>query len=295
MCDNGNRRRSKLKGQINLEFLAAAFIYMAALGGIVLAGQGVLPAFTGDVKEASLHLEARQVSTEMLTTPGAHSFPEVDEQEWEYNDTTIEQTTSFGLASDFLVVERDKLESIKTVDHREEDNYFNYTQFRDVTDADHQYRFEFTWMPLINTSGSFTRGEGDQNDPEIDEPLSGERGEYYNTSGNVVHYGKETLNRRDYYFLVTSHDGVFNTTYVSETRDFQGRSPIGVGDTFTHGDEPFEIERFQNRENKPGTMLIVSRHIKTFGSNPGEETRVVNLNRYAVMDNEPLKVKTLVW
>jgi hypothetical protein len=279
-------------GQINLEFVAATFIYLGALGALVTAGQGILPEFTSNSEMASLNLEARQVSTNLLTTPGRQDF--TGKTNWEKNETTIGNTTSIGLATGFKNVDREKIEQLRTANPRSGRNYFNYSQFKRVANADNQYQFTFTWMPVIETPDSFTRGNGASNTPSINEPNT----DYYRSAGNQVHYGTEALNGTRYYFLVTSHNGIYNTTYVTPPSDawnFQGYSPLGTGETFGENADEFTIQRFQNRENRPGTLLVVSEELKTFGANVDSDSRVINLYRYAVMEGEPLRVKVLAW
>ncbi|MFB6213592.1 MAG: hypothetical protein ABEJ07_03465 [Candidatus Nanohaloarchaea archaeon] len=278
------------KAQINIEFLAAALIYIGALGALVTAGQGILPEFTSDAQEASLNLEARQISTQILSNPGWQSYS--GSTNWEKNNTTVEHASAVGLASSFKQVERDKLMRLRTADPRGSGfNYLNYSQFKEISGADNQYQFTFTWMPLIETPESFTRGQGSSQTPSITEPVTG----YYSSAGNTVHYGSETLNGTDYHFLTTSHDGVYNTTYVSRNWNFRGYPPLGTGDVFGRKGDEFKIQRFQNRENDPGALVIVSQQLKTFGASVDSDSRVISMQRYAVMEDEPLRVKVLAW
>lgn len=280
----------KHRGQVNLEFLGAAFIYIAALGALILSGQNALPDFTGDTKTASLNLEARQLSTTLLTTPGRQDFN--GGANWQKNNTTVSHATSLGLASGFKQVEREKLMRLRTANPRDSGfNYFNYSQFKQVNNADNQYRFNFTWMPVIETPESFTRGNGDSLSPTINEPDTG----YYRSAGNDIHYGSESLNGTTYHFLVTSHNGVYNTTYVSESWDFQGRTPLGEEDSFTKAGDRFTVERFQNRAEEPGALLVLSQNMKQFGASIDSNTKVISLYRYAVLEGEPLRVKVLAW
>lgn len=286
-------RISGVKGQVNIEFLGAAFIYLASLGALILASQSILPEFSSNVHQASLNLEAKQVSDKLLTTPGRHSFGG-ERTKWQKNDTTIEHTSSIGLASNHLVLERQKIMNLRTINPQgSSTNYFNYSQFKEVTGVRHQYRFKFTWMPVVETNGSFTKGEGLQNTPSIVEPDS----DYYNQSGNTIHYGSEELNGNQYRFLVTSHNDVYNTTYVSEDWDFQTNTegPVGVDGTFNLNSESFKVESFQNRDEDKGSLLVLSQQLKTFGANLESGTEVISLDRYASMENEPVKVRVWTW
>ncbi|MFB6147706.1 MAG: hypothetical protein ABEJ66_02370, partial [Candidatus Nanohaloarchaea archaeon] len=237
------------KGQINLEFMAAAFIYISAHGALFMASQNAMPSFTASAGEASLNLEARQVSSKLLNTPGRQDF--TGGTNWQKNSTTIDHTTSVGLASSFKHIEREKIMALRTVDPlRGGRNYLNYSQFKRVTNADHQYRFTFTWMPVIETPESFTRGEGGKLSPPILEPETA----YYSSAGNEIHYGTHLLNGTTYHFLVTSHDGVYNTTYISLDWDFRNHAPHGTGDSFGPSGDAFNVTAFQNRQEEPGAM-----------------------------------------
>ncbi len=283
-----------MKGQINLEFLAAALLYLGALGTIVVLSSGTIPEFTEDMERASLNLEARQISTKILTTSGHHSFGSGGPN-WHSNNTTVDNIEAFGLASDYLQVERDKISRMKTANPRKGFNYFNYTQFKNVTGVDNQYRFNFTWMPIVETPRSFTRGSAPfaakDGKPNITEPSTG----YYIASGNDIHYGSSTLNGRTYNFLVTSHDGVYNTTYVSNNWDFGGYPPLGIDDNINLYGEEYRIRSIQNRPDEPGSMLILGQHLKTFGASVDSDSTVTSMQRFALLEGEPLRVRVLAW
>jgi len=200
------------------------------------------------------------------------------------------------VASGHLELERDKITQLRTVNPRSSStNYFNYSQFRDVTDADNQYRFEFTWMPIVDTHRSFLRGNGGDESPIITEPDS----DYYDRAENEIHFGEKSLGGNRHYFLITAYDGVYNTTYVSDDWNFDDSTstvgPLGSGDTFELYGESFRVESFQNRENDRGALLFLSQDIKTFGASVDSDAEVISLDRYASMEGEPIKVRVLAW
>ncbi|MFB6291921.1 MAG: hypothetical protein ABEI58_00845 [Candidatus Nanohaloarchaea archaeon] len=288
-----------MKGQIHIEFLAAAFIYLIALAALVTLGSGAMPSFSGDVTEASLNLEARQVSTKMLSNPGGHSYSGGG-TDWEANNDTVREANAVGLADGFLDLERDKIMRLRTINPRNNDfNYLNYSQFKDITGADHQYRFNFTWMPVIETHRTFTKGQGDSVSPSITEPqIRDADGDltYYGRAGNEIHYGSAVLRGKTYNFLVTSHNGVYNTTYVSRTWDFRNERIFGRGDRlYEYPGEYYVLDSFQNREDEPGSILVLQSHLKTFGASIDDDSQVIRLQRFATMESEPLKVEVWTW
>ncbi|MFB6144708.1 MAG: hypothetical protein ABEJ98_05345 [Candidatus Nanohaloarchaea archaeon] len=275
-----------MKGQINLEFLASAMLYLLALGAVVTASSAVLPTYSQETRKAKLNLEARSMTFRLLTEEGRHSFGGGGTN-WEYNNTTRAATTELGLSNgeDFHVA-RDKIMALKTVG----ENYFNYTQFRKVTAVSNQYRFRFTWMPVVQTDGSFTR-----NSPPSDPPIQEPRDEAYRSADNEVHYGSTVMRGLRYHFLVTAKNGIYNATYVSSDWDFENAVPIGVGEKFTLTGIEYEVESLQNREGDRGAVIVLKRRLNTFGANLANESTVVKLNRYAVLEGEPLRIGVWTW
>ncbi len=288
-----------MKGQIHIEFLAAAFVYLIALAALVTLGSGAMPSFSGNVEEAALNLEARQISTKILTNTGSHDHTGGGTN-WESDNDTVREADAVGVANDFMELERDKIMRLRTINPRTNGfNYLNYTQFKELTGADHQYRFNFTWMPMIETHKTFTKGEGDSVTPPITEPdIRDSDGDltYYGRADNEIHYGSATLNGNTHNFLVTSHDGIYNTTYVSRNWDFQDGQIIGRGDLVSeYSGQSFVVTSFQNREDDPGSLLILQKHLKTFGASIDDDSQVIRLERFATMENEPVRVVVWAW
>lgn len=495
----------KIKGQINIEFLSAAIIYLIALFGLMMAGSNVLPGFTSNVEQASVNLEAHQVSTQVLTQTG-YSRASGGTQDWHQNTNTINNIESFGLAEssdEFLKLDRDKLQKIRSYPRDNPEKYFNYSQFKEVTGSENQYRFSFIWAPVVETyrsyhraridnldsgtaryrleegnglvedawnnhdaitmsnnggdgpergvdgvqdtnafrfdnsdedyfisqdtveipeeysiftwikasnsnqddwsyiggfedraalalkgdstpsSGLIIRDEDDNNwnSIRIDETVldnkwhhlgatvdrstgevkiyldgtlvyqesisshwSGESNiiagsleesdhhmngklddfrihdealstqevasiyseseipniappdtDHYENSENMVHFGNETLNGREYKFLVTGHDGTYNTTYISDDWDFSSRPPLGVGDSFTLYNDEFQITSIQQEGFNPGSIVTIEQDLKTFGPSVDSDSTVIRMDRYGILENEPVRVEVLAW
>lgn len=275
---------NRSKAQINLEFLAAAGFYIIALGTVVTIGSDILPQYSQEVDRASLNLEARSLTNQLVSETGTHSFNNGG-TDWESNSDTIQAATSVGLASDFLQLERDKIMALSTVSRSGQK--MNYSHFKDVTGAENQYRFKFVWMPTVQTSNYFTRTDP-PSDPAITEPDHSS----YTNADNRVHYGETTLEGDSYKFLVTAHNGVYDTAYINDNWDFDSETPREVNEPLI--DAPFEISSFQNRENQPGSLLVLNQTINTFGtSNQIPDSTVTTFQRFGVMEEEPLKIK--VW
>lgn len=278
-----------MKGQINLEFLTAALVYVAGLGALITLGSGALPEFSSDLDRGNANLEARQITTQMLSDTG---FEEYDNTEnWYLNDDRVRETTSFGLSNgEYFEVDREKLERIQTNNPSSGENYFNYSQFLEVKDTNKQFNLVFRWMPIIHTSDSFIR-ENPPEEPNIQEPSSTR----YENADNRVHYGSKILNGETYYFLVTAQDGSYTDLYVSSNWNFGGIEHINTGDSFNlHGDE-FLIRNLQNRDKQPGSIVILSQELKEFGADPDSDSNTIRMDRMAILEDEPLRVEVLAW
>lgn len=273
------------KGQINLEFLAAAGFYLIALGALITAGSDILPQYSQNADRASLNLEARSVTNQLMTEKGTHNYSGGG-SDWESNANTIQNTTSIGLASEFLEIERDKLNGLSTISRSGEE--INYTRFKDITDAKNQFKFEFIWMPTVQTIQSYVRTNPPDN-PNITEPSNPS----YQEADNRIHYGEITLEGQSYKFLVTAHDGVYDEAYISNDWGFQTEDPYKTDEEIPG--VPFEIDSFQNREQKPGSLLVLREQLKTFGANIDSDSIVTTFQRFGTLEGEPLKIKVWTW
>jgi len=276
------------KGQATIEFLAAMILFLIVIISSVTLISGDIPEFRDDLKESNKNLEIYSLTQRILTTPGYHNN-QSGGTEWEDN---IRSTQEMGLATEHLVLEKEKIDALQTTGK----NKFNYTQFRNLNDLNNQYNFEFTWYPIVETSNSFTReySPGFITGPE-------ETDSDYNNAENRVHYGTFTINSNNYRFLVTAHNGVYDTVRISPNWNFEAKTKLNIGDTYLIEDNNFTIERIQNRERKPGASVVLKNELKSFGpSSEGVSQSVTKLNRYAAMkapgtDTEPVRVEVLAW
>jgi len=282
------------KGQINLEFLAAATLYIIALGTVMVSGSDILPTYT-DRAQKDINLEARSFTHQVLTQKGHHEFGN-EGSNWQKNSSTISNTDGFGLAKGFLEIDEDKLEKLSTVSFSSEK--MNYSHMKELTQVDNQYRFRFTWMPTVDTNRSFVRGQP-PSDPPINEPFGSSSNccAPYNNSDNIVHYGTADLNGTRYNYLVTARNGVYNTTYINRDAasawDFSTSNPYGENESITLA--PYTIKKFQNLPDERGALLILDQHLKTFGARIDSESTVIKLQRFAKMYNEPVRVEVWAW
>jgi len=284
----------KSKGQISLEFVTATLFFIIILAGIIFIGVDYVPEIRESNERASINLESRRMTSMILSSPGYHSFGSGG-AEWEQNSSTVNSVKEFGLATDYHVVERDKLMTLETIGQ----NAFNYSQFRDVMDVDNQYRFEFTVLPVIDTSSQYLRTNPPK-DPAIVEPNN----TYYSNSGNDVGYGDLRIDGIQYNFLTTSHDSFYDTLYVENQTgnewNFSESKRYRQGDSLNLGGKDYTVRSFQNRGDDTGTVVILSRQLKSFGSSFDVDATVEKMNRYAVMeaegyDRQPLRIEVFAW
>lgn len=273
------------KAQINLEFLAAAGFYLIALGAVVTAGSNVLPQYSQQADLSSLNLEARSITNQLMTEAGSHTN-NTGGTDWETNKDTVQNATSIGLASDFLKLEREKIEALSTVSPSGQK--MNYSHFKELTEVENQYRFKFVWLPTVQTNRHFIRTKP-PSDPDITEPDYSS----YDSADNRIHYGDVVLEGEPYKFLVTAHNGVYNRAYISEDWNFRNEVPRQTNEELPNA--PFEIYSFQNRERQPGSLLVLNETINTFGASTDSDSIVTTFQRYGTMNGEPLRIKVLAW
>lgn len=247
-----------------------------------------VPQFENDVEQSVRNMEIYTVTNQMITEPGRHSFG-AGGTNWEKNSSTLANTTEFGLASDYHIVSMDKLDSISTTGQ----NKFNYSQFRDLREPEHQYFFNFTWMPIVETSKSFIKTHSPS---KITEPDTST----YATANNRVHYGSLKVSGTKYRFLVTAHNSVYDTVYVSDDWDFKNSGGIGPGGNLDIGSYTFTVKKIQNRFRKPGTSVILENDLKSFGPRPGNAGTVTKINRFAALDAQGtsrgvVRMEVLAW
>lgn len=278
-----------LKGQINLEFLAAAGFFLLTIVGLISSSQ-ILPSYGSEMDQMTLNLEAKTLTDQLITEPGHHSFGPGGDN-WEKNSSTIENIEAVGIASDHHVLDRSKFQRLQTTTVGGSTG-LNYTQFRDISGVNNQYRFNFIWLPTVQTNYSYTKSRPPDS-PDIVEPRTSE----YIAADNQVHYGSVDIQGITYNILVTSHDGAYDSLYVSEDSwDFSSTNPQ---EPYKLGQEilenGFHVESFQNRENSKGELVILRRHIKEFGPSINQNTQVATFERIAVLEGEPLRIEVAAW
>lgn len=278
-----------LKGQVSIEFLASFFLYLMAIVAVFQFISDDIPRFQDSMDQKTLHSEAKYVTDQMFTQSGYHTFGEGGTN-WEKNQSTMNSMMNFGLASDYLVVERDKLNSIATVG----DSVVNYTQFRNAMELDNQYNFRFVLVPLVETPQTFRRGNPP---PAVQEPNAA----VYDSADFKVHYGSLKINGDQAYFLVTAQGDDYNTTYVSSSPDFRAATPLGERDTFKVNNREFAVENIQsNRRYDKGSLVVLKREVKQFGSSRDTIETSIKLNRYVSYKAEgsttqPMRIEVLTW
>lgn len=278
-----------MKGQINFEFLVAAALYLLAVGTVILNSSSFIPDYRDSLDSASKHTEARAITSTMLTEPGSHTYGAGGEN-WEKNLSTQSSISGFGVALGFHELDLSKVETLNTVG----ESGLNYTEFRRVSGVANQYRMRFVLLPVVETPREF-RKDDPPNSPNIRTPRTTE----FSRAGNTVHYGNETVGGRDIRVLATSHDGAYDTAYLSGDDDWDFNDPQtesrSVGDKVRTPEVVLTLDAFQNRRNDKGAAVFFSGDIKVFGASPDVASDIVSLDRYAELKGEPVRVEVLAW
>jgi len=283
-----------MKGQTTLEFIGSFIFFILVMISVLTLTVDEVPDFNSYSEVSEKNLEVKRVTDLLLTSPGRHEAGSGG-TDWQNN---IDDAVEPGLATsdEEFVVDRAKLGSIDKTGG----SVYNYTSFRRDLGLEYDYNFKFTWMPVVETHKDFTRTRPPA---EIDEPDT----DFYNNSENRVNYGEIRLNGQDIRFLVTAYDGEYNTTYVeSGSWDFTGNTPYSEGDVPDALEESnvgkdFTIESINNRDNKPGTSIVLKADLGEFGRNDRSASgSIEKLNRYPLLDDadsslEPMRIEVLVW
>ncbi len=283
-----------MKGQSTIEFVGAMLLFLIAVVSSLTVISGKVPQFTEDLEDKSQNMEMYRVTNTLSTASGRHSYGSGGPN-WQKNSSTVSATERIGLAQDYHVLNFSKVRALSTTGS----DGLSYGNFREITNLDNQYNFNFTWMPTVETSSSFIRTNPPSN-PPINEPNGDPR---YSSAENRVHYGSIRINGTSYHFLVAAYDGVYNTVYFDPfgSWNFQAGDKRKVGDTVVMDGRNFTIEKIQNRDRTPGASVILSRNIKTFGVNTeSADNTAVKLNRYGVLaanntDREIVRMEVLSW
>lgn len=274
------------KGQSTIEFLGSSLIFIIAILIAINSISGDVNNLKNSHQDTSHNMQVYSFTESFLSSSGYKSD---GNENWEDSPT---ETVKFGLAEEYLKVEKEKIDSLETASNSK----LNYSRFKEITDTDYNYNFKFIWLPVIETSNYYYQTPK-SSDPPISEPLT----TLYNRSENRVHYGDFYYNNTVYKFLITAHDGNYDTTRVSKDWDFTAEKAIGTSDNFQLSGSNFTLKNMQNRDKMPGSSVILNRTIKEFGSNSlGVNKDVIKLNRYALLSSsgtelQPMRIEVLSW
>ena len=282
------------RGQVTIEYLLSTLFVIIMLSTLLLLSVDRVPEIDDASEPAEVTMESRRVSSMLITSPGSHSYGSGGVS-WEKNSSTLSNVESVGLATDYHVVDRDKVQNLTSFSSAG----LNYSVFRGTTDIENQYRFLFTFMPVIHTPESYTRNNPPET-PNITEPQSTE----YDSSGNTVRYGDFTIGGTEYNFILTSHNGEFDTIYKNRHSggrwDFRSSPKFSPGEEMKLDGRNFTIRNMQNTERKSGSVTVLSRQFKSFGPSFDATASVQKLNRYSAMNEtgtslQPLKIEVFSW
>jgi hypothetical protein len=280
-----------LKGQSTIEFLGALILFIVVVIGSLSVISDRMPTFERDVNDASQNMEMYTLTNKLMRTPGYHGEG-TGGFNWEESSSTTSQVERIGLAEDFHVLSIEKIKALSTVG----ENKLNYSQFQDVTGVENQYRLRFVWMPVVTTSKSFERGEGEK--ASINEPDAS----FYSNLGERIHYGSFEVNGSSFNFLVAEDSGIYNVTYISEgDQNFEQDDRRVKGNSVMLNEYNFTVEDFQNREMTPGAALILKHELKTFGPRVDETAiDVKKIKRYGSLempdtDESIVRLEVLSW
>ena len=281
-------------GQVTIEYLLSTLFVIIMLSTLLLLSVDRVPEIDEASNPAEVTMEARRISSMMITSPGSHSYG-TGGSKWEKNSSTLQNIDSIGFATDYHAVDRDKVENLTSYSS----DGLNYSVFRKLTNIDNQYRFLFTYMPVIHTPESYRRNNPPE-DPNITEPQSSD----YDSSGNTVRYGGFTIGGTEYNFIVTSHNDVYDTVYrnrhSNQRWDFTSSPRFEVGEEIKLDGRNFTLRTIQNTERKSGSFFLVSRQFKQFGPSFDATASIQKLNRYATLNEtgtmlQPLKIEVFAW
>ena len=281
-------------GQVTIEYLLSTLFVIIMLSTLLLLSVDRVPEIDEASNPAEVTMEARRISSMMISSPGTHSYG-TGGSKWEKNSSTLQNIDSVGFATDYHAVDRDKVENLTSYSS----DGLNYSVFRKLTNIDNQYRFLFTYMPVIHTPESYRRNNPPE-DPNITEPQSSD----YDSSGNTVRYGGFTIGGTEYNFIVTSHNDVYDTVYrnrhSNQRWDFTSSPRFEVGEEIKLDGRNFTLRTIQNTERKSGSFFLVSRQFKQFGPSFDATASIQKLNRYATLNEtgtmlQPLKIEVFAW
>lgn len=283
--------KNNRKGQLTLEFIGTALIFLTIMAMIAVSVMEPTSTVTDQSEDFQKNLEAKEITTEIITTTGLNTDGNED---WRQGD----ELQSFGLAdsnNEFMTIKEEKLDGLNSFNDPGGSGISYSDDFVDLTDADNQYQFNFTWFPTVTTFDSFRKVSPPQ-EPFIREPT----GAQYDSAGDRVHYGNTSLMGNTYNFLVTSQDGEYSDVYINDSWDFRGIDPISQGEESSILPGELSVRVIQNQPDKPGTMVMFEGHEKRFGAQRDVGAATFKFNRYAVyvddnVENHPMRMEVYLW
>jgi hypothetical protein len=144
-----------MKGQLNIEFISAIIVFILAVGSVAIFASDQIPDVEARAEETYSNLEAHRISSHMMTSEGYSSTYGTD---WDQAD--LENVTEVGLSNGkFNELDRAKLKRLRSFTRTGGSQKFNYSRFKHFTGVEGQYHFNFTWMPIIQTTKEIPNSE----------------------------------------------------------------------------------------------------------------------------------------
>lgn len=133
-----------MKGQINLEFLTATFVYLLAVGAVLVTVTQVSPDLRDDAEQKGLNLEVKQVSDRLLSREGSYSGG----TDWQNAESDgIEE---IGLSDgNYHSIHPEKLDKLQSFTMSAGSDKVNYSVFRSLMGVQSQVALNFTKKPVV--------------------------------------------------------------------------------------------------------------------------------------------------
>ncbi|MDY6770910.1 MAG: hypothetical protein SV186_03050 [Candidatus Nanohaloarchaea archaeon] len=273
-----------MKGQISIEYTAGALLFFSAILFVVSGVLGTLPRFTDTIDENSIETEAWTLSTLLISTQGRWESGPRSGTQWQQHTGNISRV---GLLGQDGSLEREKIRAFVSL---------RYERLKVLLKTGKDLNIEFTEFVVADTSQSFTKptATGD-----IGTVLTQPDSQAYQDANATVHYGTVTLNGDERHFLVTAHQGVYDTIYISQDWNFTDAIRLGP-----NGNRVLSFNgrryRIQTSESgifqSNGQTVIFSRPMGRVGRRtPTAEPQIINVRRFASMDGKPVRIDMEIW
>ncbi len=244
-----------MKGQINLEYINAAFLFILSIGIVIFISLDAIPAFEDQTETSELYYEATALSEKLLNTQG-YTTEDGGTTKWADSADRIEDTVKIGLQDSTGNVSLSKIEALDPVSTSP--GKINYSEFRSATGVSNQYSLDFTLKPVFEAHGSFLRTKP-PSDPPVQEPDR----DSYDNAGNRIFYGHDTVYGDDYFYLIVPHDNSYDTLYISKSWNFQDSETqrLQTDDRTNLYSRDLGVSYFTNAENTPGNYVLLGSRI----------------------------------